>query len=163
MSTLFLASASAIITTTSFELISSHARVTSTKSTTRRGVSQLVCQWVNDKGSQWSDFDPITTHLGIGAIPTIEEYILFSEKASTRVAIEIANMVISVQGPPSWRRQGSRLLTFSLAKMQHDSRFRFCISDTDGNFYGVPHCSMGWRSRHVWMDGNSLLTNTALL
>ena len=38
-----------------FELASSHARVTSIKSTKRHRVSE----WVSDKGSQWSDSGPI--------------------------------------------------------------------------------------------------------
>ena len=45
--------------TTSFELPSSHARVTSIKFSKRESVSELVSQWVTDKHCQWSDSGPI--------------------------------------------------------------------------------------------------------
>ena len=48
-----------VITSTSFELPSSHARVTSIKFSKHEWVSQLVSQWVTDKHSQWSDSGPI--------------------------------------------------------------------------------------------------------
>ena len=44
---------------TSFELASSHARVTSIKFTKQESVSQWVSEWVTDKHSQWSDSGPI--------------------------------------------------------------------------------------------------------
>ena len=46
-------------TLTSFELPSSHARVTSIKFTKRHLVSQWVSQGVSDKHNQWSDSGPI--------------------------------------------------------------------------------------------------------
>ena len=56
--TLTSSSASAAVTTsTSFEMPSSHARVTSSKFTKRQLVSQLVTR--GDKGRQWSDSGPI--------------------------------------------------------------------------------------------------------
>ena len=48
-----------ISTSTSFELASSHARVTSIKSTKQESVSQWVSESVSDKGTQWSDSGPI--------------------------------------------------------------------------------------------------------
>ena len=45
-----------ITISTSFELASLHARVTSIKFT---AVSEWVSQWVSDKGKQWSDSGPI--------------------------------------------------------------------------------------------------------
>ena len=55
-----LASTSATVTTsTSLELASSQARVTSIKSTKRYGVSELVSESVTDKHCQWSDSGPI--------------------------------------------------------------------------------------------------------
>ena len=48
-----------IIWTISFELASSHARVTPLRFTKQDGVSQLVSQSVSDKGKQWSDSGPI--------------------------------------------------------------------------------------------------------
>ena len=54
-----------IKTSTSFELASSKARVTSIKFTKQewvsQSVSQLVSQSVSDKGKQWSDSGPIKT------------------------------------------------------------------------------------------------------
>ena len=44
---------------TSFELVSSHARVTSIKFTKQEWVSQSVRESVTDKHSQWSDSGPI--------------------------------------------------------------------------------------------------------
>ena len=50
--------ASATVTTsTSFEMPSSHARVTSIKF--RESVREWVSEWVSDKHSQWSDSGPI--------------------------------------------------------------------------------------------------------
>ena len=56
----FLSSTSATVaTSTSFELASSHARVTSIKFTKQQWVSQSVSYWVTDKHNQWSDSGPI--------------------------------------------------------------------------------------------------------
>ena len=52
-------SSATVTTSTSFELASSHARVTSIKFTKQEWVSQLVSQSVSDKGKQWSDSGPI--------------------------------------------------------------------------------------------------------
>ena len=55
-------STSATVTTSiSFELASSHARVTSIKFTKRYGVNEWVSEWVSDNHSQWSDSGPIKT------------------------------------------------------------------------------------------------------
>ena len=54
------ASTSATVTTSiSFELASSHLRVTSTKFTKQEWVSQWVSESVTDEGKQWSDSGPI--------------------------------------------------------------------------------------------------------
>ena len=52
-------SSATVTTSTSFELASSHARVTSIKFTKQQSVSELVSEWVSDKGKQWSDSGPI--------------------------------------------------------------------------------------------------------
>ena len=52
-------SSATVTTSTSFELASSHARVTSIKFTKQEWVSQWVSQSVSDKGKQWSDSGPI--------------------------------------------------------------------------------------------------------
>ena len=54
-------SSATVTTSTSLELASSHARVTSIKFTKQESVSQLVSQSVSDKGKQWSDSGPIKT------------------------------------------------------------------------------------------------------
>ena len=60
LSTRFSSSPSTTVTTsTSFELPSSHARVTSIKFTKQEWVSQWVSESVTDKHSQWSDSGPI--------------------------------------------------------------------------------------------------------
>ena len=60
LSTRFSSSTSTTVTTsTSFELPSSHARVTSIKFTKQEWVSQWVSESVTDKHSQWSDSGPI--------------------------------------------------------------------------------------------------------
>ena len=48
---------------TSFELVSSHARVTSIKFTKQEWVSQWVREGVTDKHNQWSDSGPIKRNL----------------------------------------------------------------------------------------------------
>ena len=60
----FSSSTSTTVTTsTSFELPSSHARVTSIKFTKQESVNESVSEWVTDKHSQlqWSDSGPIKT------------------------------------------------------------------------------------------------------
>ena len=52
-------SSATVTTSTSFELASSHARVTSIKFTKHYGVSEWVREGVSDKHSQWSDSGPI--------------------------------------------------------------------------------------------------------
>jgi len=64
LSTCFSSSTSTTVTTsTSFELPSSHARVTSIKFTKQESVNESVSEWVTDKHSQlqWSDSGPIKT------------------------------------------------------------------------------------------------------
>ena len=52
-------SSTSATTSISFELASSHTRVTSIKFTKRYGVSEWVSELVSDKHSQWSDSGPI--------------------------------------------------------------------------------------------------------
>ena len=54
-----LSTSRTVTTSTSFELPSSHARVTSIKFTKQQWVSESVSQWVSDKHNQWSDSGPI--------------------------------------------------------------------------------------------------------
>ena len=64
LSACFSSSTSTTVTTsTSFELPSSHARVTSIKFTKQESVNESVSEWVTDKHSQlqWSDSGPIKT------------------------------------------------------------------------------------------------------
>ena len=76
LSTHFSSSTWATVTTsTSFELSSSHARVTSIKFIKRHGVSQ----WVSDKHSQWSDSGPIKKY-STPCLPLLREstYVLWN-------------------------------------------------------------------------------------
>ena len=70
-----LSTSATVTTSTSFELASSHARVTSIKFTKREWVSQWVSESVSDKHCQWSDSGPIKISLlessSLGNVPVI--------------------------------------------------------------------------------------------
>ena len=88
-----LSTSATVTTSTSFELASSHARVTSIKFTKRHGVSQWasewVSEWVSDKHSQWSDSGPIKTFIDrigfwVNRMVFMEEFENLSNKAYPR-------------------------------------------------------------------------------
>ena len=97
----FSVSTSARVTiSTSFELVFSHARVTSIKFTKE----QLVSQWVSDKSKQWSDSGPIKMKILASLYPSlsgtisISTLLIFLPCLSRQASWEPGQVLITFKG-----------------------------------------------------------------
>ena len=98
-----LSTSAKVTTSTSFELASSHARVTSIRFAKRYGVSQWASQWVSDKHSQWSDSVPIKIFAKVAK--NAKENLFFLTFSSSSLLLLLSFVIASMSWFNPWNFQ----------------------------------------------------------